>query len=404
MILKLVWRNIWRNKRRTLITMASVTFAVMLAVTMKSLQKGVFDHLVKNLVNFYSGYMQVHKAGYHDEQILDNSFDFSDSLIQSITQNKNVTGIVARIESFALASSETSTHGCLLVGTQTENENSLTGLKSKIASGKYFSTDANEAIVSEGLAAKLKLSVNDTIVLLGQGYQGNSAAGKYPISAIVRYGSPQLNEALIFLPLKAAQNFFSAENKITTIAISISSATVLDNTANEIKTAIGNASELLTWKEIMPDIEGHIRSDNQNFYIFIGMLYLLIAFGVFGTAIMMLAERRYELGMLMAVGMKRINLALMLVSETILISVFGTLIGFLISFPIVKYFDLHPIKLGGKMAEAYKIFGFEALWPAVIDINIFITQSIIVLCLSLLIGLFPLVKVQRMEAVTAMKR
>lgn len=404
MILSLIWRNLWRNKRRTFITMASVTFAVMLAVTMKSLQKGVFDHLVKNVVNFYSGYMQVHKAGYHDEQVLDNSFDFSDSLMKTISQNNNVTGVVARIESFALASSESSTHGCLLVGTQPENENALTGLKSKIVNGKYFSDDDNDAIVSEGLAKRLKLSVSDTIVLLGQGYQGNSAAGKYPVKAIVHYGSPQLNESLVFLPLAAAQNLFSAENKITTIAINISSATELEKTSAEIKTKTGSAYELLTWKEIIPDIEAHIRSDNMNFYIFIGMLYLLIAFGVFGTAIMMLAERRYELGMLMAVGMKRINLALMLASETILISVIGTFIGFLISFPVVKYFEMHPIKLGGKMAEAYKIFGFEALWPAVVDYNIFITQSIIVLCLALLIGLFPLIKVQRMEAVTAMKR
>src|SRR5574339_303992 len=139
MILKLVWRNIWRNKRRTLITMASVTFAVMLAVTMKSLQKGVFDHLVKNMVNYYSGYMQIHKVGYHDEQVLDNSFNYSDQLIHSLKSNSNVTGIVARIESFALASSESSTHGCLLVGTQPENENALTGLKSKITLGQYFS-------------------------------------------------------------------------------------------------------------------------------------------------------------------------------------------------------------------------------------------------------------------------
>jgi ABC-type lipoprotein release transport system permease subunit len=348
--------------------------------------------------------MQVHKAGYHDEQILDNSFNYSDSLLNSVRTRKHVTASVARIESFALASSESSTHGCLLVGTQPDNENELTNLKAKIVSGKYFSDDDNATIVADGLAEKLGLAVNDTLVLLGQGYQANNAAGKYPVKALVHYGSPQLNESLIFLPLKAAQNFFSAENKITTIAVNISSAEMLDEVASQLKSSAGSSFELLTWKDMMPDIEEHIRSDNQNFYIFIGMLYLLIAFGVFGTAIMMLAERRYELGMLLAVGMKRLSLALMLVSETILISVLGTLAGFAISFPVVKYFELHPIKLGGKMAEAYKIFGFEALWPAAMDINIFITQSVIVLCLSLLVGLFPLVKIHRMEAVTAMKR
>jgi len=404
MILKLVWRNIWRNKRRTLITMASVTFAVILAVTMKSLQKGVFDHLVKNVVNFHSGYIQIHKNGYHDEQILDNSFDFSDTLIQSVRKNHNVTGAVSRIESFALASSESSTHGCLVVGTQPGNENAMTGLKSKVISGQYFNDEDNSVLVAEGLSNKLNLSVNDTLVLLGQGYQGNNAAAKYPVKAIVRYGSPQLNESLVFIPLKAAQLFYSAEQKITTLAVNIASPELLDETAKDLKVATGKEFELLTWKEMMPEIESHIRSDENNFYIFIGMLYLLIAFGVFGTAIMMLAERKYEMGMLMAVGMKKINLALILMSETILISTLGTIAGFLISFPIVKYFELHPIRFGGKMAQAYKSFGFEALWPASTDISIFITQSIIVLCLALIIGLFPLFKVLRMDAVTAMKR
>jgi ABC-type antimicrobial peptide transport system permease subunit len=155
---------------------------------------------------------------------------------------------------------------------------------------------------------------------------------------------------------------------------------------------------------MMPDIEGHIRADSRNFYIFIGMLYLLIAFGVFGTVMMMLAERRYELGMLMAVGMKKISLALMLVCETILISVLGTLAGFALSFPIVMYFESHPIRIGGKMAEAYRVFGFEALWPATLDLGIFMTQSAIVLGLALVIGLFPLISVQRMDAVRAMRQ
>lgn len=404
MILKIVWRNIWRNKRRTIITMASVTFAVMLAVTMKSLQKGVFDHLVKNLVNYYSGYIQIHKAGYKDEQVLDNSFDYSDSLVNQIRLQPHIAGVVARLESFVLASSGNFTQGCMLVGTQVKSENDVTGLKSRIVAGNYFSEQGNDVIIAEGLAARLKLSLNDTIVLLGQGYQGNTAAGKYVISGIVHYGSPQLNELLVFMPLKNAQDFNSAIDKVTTLAINISSADQLEKISARLKTFTRSDFELFTWKEIVPDIEAHIRSDNTNFYIFIGMLYLLIAFGIFGTAIMMIAERKYELGMLIAVGMKKINIIFMLISETILISVLGTIAGLILSFPVVKYFEIHPIKLGGKLGEAYKVFGFEALWPTVMDYSIFLTQSVIVLSLALLIGLFPLVTIWKMDAITSMKR
>ncbi len=404
MITSLIWRNLWRNKRRSLITMTSVSFAIMLAITMKSLQKGVFDNLIKNVVSFYSGYYQVHKKGYKDEQILDNSFIFSKSLITSINKTKYVSGTAARIESFALASSGSTTIGCLVVGTQPEGEKMLTGLQTKIIVGNYFSDNDKSAILSEGLAERLKISVNDTIVLLGQGYQGNTAAGKYVIKGIAHFGSPQLNESLVFLPLLVAQEFLSAENRVTTIAVNIAKPAALEVIGTSIKTITGSEFEVLNWKEMMPDIDSHIRTDNANFYIFIGVLYLLIAFGIFGTVLMMLSERKYEIGMLIAIGMSKFQIAMMIAGETILISIIGTIAGMLISYPVVKYFEVSPIQMGGKLAEAYENFGFEAVWPATMDLNIFITQAIIVLVISLVIGIFPLTRIYRMDAVTAMKR
>ncbi|MFZ7113826.1 MAG: ABC transporter permease [Bacteroidota bacterium] len=404
MITSLIWRNLWRNKRRSLITMTSVSFAIMLAITMKSLQKGVFDNLVQNVVGFYSGYYQVHKKGFKDEQILDNSFIFSVPMLTSINKTNNVSGTAARIESFSLVSSGSTTIGCMIVGTHPEWEKTLTGLHTKIIAGNYITEYDNSVILSEGLAERLKISVHDTIVLLGQGYQGNTAAGKYAIKGIAHFGSPQLNESLVFLPLLVAQKYLSAENRITTLAVNINKPKALEEIGTSIKLITGNEYEVLNWKEMMPDIDSHIRTDNANFYIFIGVLYLLIAFGIFGTVLMMLSERKYELGMLIAIGMSKFQVAMMIAGETILISIFGTIAGLLISFPVVKYFEVYPIQMSGKLAEAYENFGFEAVWPAVLDFNIFITQAIIVLSISLFIGIFPLTKVYRMNAVTAMKR
>jgi len=355
-------------------------------------------------VSFYSGYIQVHKKGYTDEQVLDNSFDYSDSLLAAIRQTEHVTAAVGRIEYFALASSDTATHGCMVVGTQPEEENRLTGLKAKITMGKYISDGDESILLSEGLAKRLSVTVNDTLVLLGQGYHGNTAAAKYRIQGILHFGSPQLNESLVILPLAAAQGFLSAENKITTVAVNIDSPPELEATGIKMEQVVGNEMEVLTWKKMMPDIDAHIRGDSRNQYIFVGVLYLMIAFGIFGTMLMMLSERKYEMGMLMAIGMKKFQLSMMFVGETLLISTLGTFCGMLVSYPAVKYFELNPIKLGGKMGEAYKNFGFEALWPAAMDINIFVTQGWIVLCMALVIGVFPVARIQGMDAVTMMKR
>ncbi len=152
----------WRNRNRTIITMASIFFAVILSVATSSLRQGVFENLIKNVVSFYTGYMQVHKQGYQEEQILDNSFEESVETEHKILQEKNVSGVTPRLESFVLASTENITKGCLLVGINPEKENEITVLKDKIIQGEYLKSDDNAVLLSMGLAEKLKLKVNDT--------------------------------------------------------------------------------------------------------------------------------------------------------------------------------------------------------------------------------------------------
>lgn len=404
MITKLTWRNLWRNRRRTLITMTSVTFAVFLAILMQSFQKGIFDNLVNNVVSFYYGYIQVHKQGYWDEQVLDNSFRLDDSLLMKLSNNPDIKGITPRIETFLLASVGNTTKGCMLVGTDPVKENRLTGLKDKIVEGKYFTNNEQAVLIAEGLAGRLKLSIDDTIILFGQGYHGAMAAAKYPVRGIIRFGSPALNDGLLYLPLTQAQFFLSAEDMLTSLAVGIYEPGKMQAIQQQLLLVIGKEYEVMNWKELMPDIANHIKADGSNFYIFTGVLYLIIAFGIFGTILMMTAERQYEFGMLIAIGMKKISLGKMLLVETLLITLLGVILGLLISLPLVFYFNEAPLRITGKMAEAYERFGFEALFPTAVDSSIFITQSFIVLAIAFLIGLYPLWHVGTINPVLAMKK
>ena len=404
MIGKLTWRNLWRNRRRTMITMASISFAVVLAVLMQSLQKGVFDNLIKNVVSFYSGYLQVHKKGYWDEQVIENSFELNDTLLKKAGQATGVKTVVPRIESYALASSGSITKGSLVCGTDPAGEDKLTQLSGKLIKGRYFSAEGNSVMLGEALSEQLGLTVNDTLVLLGQGFQGSVAAGKYPVSGILRFGSPQLNESMVYLPISAAQYFLGAEGRATSLALEISDIGMLENIQQELAVSVGPVYEVMTWKEMMPDIENHIRADSAGFYIWTGILYLIIAFGIFSTLLMMTAERKYEFGMLVAIGMKKMRLGLMLLAETLLITIMGTLIGLLLGLPLVWYFREKPIRFSGKVAKAYEQFGFEPIFPTVLEPQIFITQALIVFVLAFLIGLYPVWSAGRIDPVKAMKK
>ncbi|MGZ5243151.1 MAG: ABC transporter permease [Bacteroidia bacterium] len=401
----MIWRNLWRNSRRTLITMASVMFAVVLSVLMKSLQEGVFDNLIKNMVSYYSGYIQVHKNGYWDERIIDNVFPYDKSIDASLHQPEFVTALVPRIESFALTSSGKTTFGCMVIGTQPERENMLTKLKSKVTKGSYFINEKeNAALLGEGLAKKLNVGVNDTIILLSQGYHGNIAAGKYPVKGLVHFGSPQLNESSVYLPLSTAQNWLSAEGNITSIAIGLDDPEKLEQKSLQLKKKLNKDYEVMTWEEMMPEIENHIKADTGSFYIMIGILYMVIAFGIFGTILMMTNERQYEFGMLVAIGMKKRQIALMLLGESLLLTMLGTLTGMALALPVVIYFSEYPIRFSGQMSRAFEEFGFEPIFPAIVKADIFITQALIVLALALIVGLYPLYYINRLNIIKAMRK
>ncbi|MFV5702569.1 ABC transporter permease [Flavobacterium sp. XS2P12] len=404
MILKLIWRNLWRNSRRTLITMASIAFAVLFAVLMKSFQNGVFNNLIKNVVGYYSGYVQIHQNGYWDEQVLENSFELKNYLTAQLQQNSQIREIVPRLETFVLASKGATTKGCLLVGTDAVRENNLTQLKSKLIKGTYFEKNEEAVLLAEGLAKRLDVSVNDTIVLFGQGFHGVMAAGKYKIKGIVHLASPAMNDAFVYLPLAATQYFLSAENRLTSVSLGIDNPENTDAIAQNLKNVIGQQYEVMPWQEMMPEIANHIKADGFSFYIFSGILYLIISFGLFGTVLMMTAERKYEFGMLIAIGMKKTKLELILLGETILITFFGVLLGFLLSLPLVIYLKERPIRFGGEIAKVYEQFGFEALFPTDVDQNIFLTQSLIVLAMAIVIGLYPLWHIRGLDPVKAMKK
>ena len=401
---KLAWKNIWRNKYRTGITITSIFFAVILSVVTSSLQDGVFDNLIRNVVSFYSGYVQVHKKGYWDERILDNCFKSSDSLEQQILQHRNIAAVAPRLESFALASSEDLTKGCLVVGISPEKEDRITNLQSKLIDGEYLVDEDRQVLIAEGLAARLKLSLHDTVVLIGQGYHGATAAGKYRIKGIIKFGSPDLNDQSLFVSLAEAQVLYGAEGMLTSYVLALENPKFLVSTADIVRTDLGDAFETMTWEEMMPEVIQHIRTDKGSMYIIQGILYMLICFGIFGTLMMMMVERKYEMGMLIAIGMRKVRLMQLLMMESLLTIFSGCMLGILASIPIVYYLYRYPIRFKREMARVYEEFGFEAIFPASMDRSIFINQGLIVLSLCILLSLYPITKVARLDAVKSMKK
>ena len=402
LFITLAWRNIWRNRRRTLITMGSVVFAVVLAVLLNSVKEGILVKMQENTVTFYTGAIQIHEKGYWDERTLENTFIPGDEIKNTIEHIDGIEGITSRLETFALAASEDYTKGAMIVGMDPENEHLITQLKNKVAEGNYLEADDRSVLISSGLAEYLKLGVNDTLVLIGQGYHGVSAAGKYAIKGLVRLASPELNKRMVYLPIDLAGELFGAEGRKTALVLKVEDVQDATLIAGKLEKALPDY-EVMDWKTLMPELDQVIEGERAENAIFLIILYLLISFGIFGTILMMLMERQYEFGVLVATGMRRLKLSGVIVLENIFISVLGALVGTLLSVPAVLYFYKYPIEVGGKLKEAYENFGFEPIFYFSIEPKIFYSQTIVVLCIALVLSLYPIVKVMRLDPITAMR-
>lgn len=403
MLFKMAWRNIWRNRRRTFITAASILFAVLFASFMDSLQRGAWDNMISNVVNYYFGYVQVHQDGYWEEQSIDKAFPLADSLEQVGTV-EGVEAVLPRLESFALAAAGETTSGVLVAGIQPDVENEMTDLQNRLVEGEYLTEYDEAVLVASGVAERLGLQLGDTLVLISQGYRGVNAAGKYPIKGIAKFGSPDLNKQMVYLPLPAAQYFYGATGLATSLALKLGGQEDIKPVVAALRTQLDtSAYEVMDWEELLPDLVQARELDTAGNVIVYFILYMIIAFGIFGTILMMSKEREYEFGVLISIGLQRWQLALSVWVEVILLGVLGALSGILLSMPIVYYFKVNPIRFGGEMASSLEKFGFEPIFPATFDMQIFLTQALYVFILTAVLALYPIFKIRKLQPVRAMR-
>jgi ABC-type lipoprotein release transport system permease subunit len=399
--LKFAWRNLWRNKRRTLITTASIFFGVILSTVMSSMQEGSYAMYIKTIVNFYSGYLQIHSKGYWNDKVINNSLEYP--LVKSELSNvKGITAIAPRLENYALASSDEITKGVMVIGISPKEEDGITNLSKRIIKGTFLINGDNGVVVGSTLARYLKLDVNDTLVLLSQGYHGIGAAGKYQVKGIIKQPSPELDRTVVYMNLAECQDLFSAPDRLTSIVIMVRNNTEMPKVKKELISKLGTNLEVMDWKEINSILMKQIDSDRASGMIIKGVLYMIIAFGIFGTVLMMMMERRKEFGVIIAIGMQKYKLSYVLILETVLLGIVGVIAGIAVSIPITWYFTFHPIPFTGQAAETMLQMGFEPIMSFSMTPSVFYNQALTILIFTMIIGLYPVFNIYRLKISNAL--
>ncbi len=466
----IAWRNLWRNRRRTFITSASVLFAVFFAVIMRSYQLGSYDHMINNFIESFTGHLQVQHEKYQDNPLIDYSFDYNGSTVAAILGVENVVSVTPHLESFALASSGTQTKGVAIIAIDPLKEKSFSDPEAKLVkyriteeavehvkekgivpdeileriknnlgrsysssarleleldladddgdqwipeilertrvSNGYLASGDQGILVSDRLASYLKVGVGDSVILMGQGYHGVSANGIFPVRGIIKMPSPDIDNKVIIMSISTAQTFFDAEGKITSLAVNLTGKS--NRTLKTAKSAINallkdKNTAARTWHELNPILYQQIQGDSQTGVAMLGVLYFIIFFGIFGTVLMMVSERKREFGVLVAIGMQKKKLKKIITIEMMMLGAIGLAFGLLASVPLIMYFYYDPILLKGDLANMMEDWGWDAIMPTAWFGPYFYWQAVVVALMVGLATIYPLRKINKLKEMEALK-
>ncbi|HKK61741.1 MAG TPA: FtsX-like permease family protein [Bacteroidales bacterium] len=466
---KLAWRNLWRNKRRTLITAASVFFAVFFALVMRSIQLGSYDYMYKNVIESYSGYLQLQQTDWWYEKTINNSFEYDSEIRETLTNDENVLELIPRLESFSLASSGANTKGVMIMGIDPVKESLLSDISKKVAKyqltpeaiekitidenfsekiiknaelfeGNYFNNkerlltdlginidDADKYMpllepycsiegsqielgdpgvwIGTGLADYLLLNPGDTLVLMGQGYHGTTAAGKFPVRGLLELPVSEISGRIVYMPYDIAQQFYNTGNQLTSVVLHLKNNDdrAIEDTKERLDDSVPPKTRITDWKEMNEVVIQQMEADNVSGMFMIGILYIVIAFGIIGTVLMMTAERKREFGVLVAIGMQKKKLASIISYEMIFIGLLGVIAGALVSIPIILYGVEHPLIFKGEIAHMMEEYDFE---PKLVfeSINLYFIWQLLVVGIMVLISLIhPVRKILNIKVVNALR-
>lgn len=400
LLFKLGWRNVWRNKRRLLLTLAAIAFATFATLGMRGIQLGTYEININNVVHLFSGYLQIQHEGYQKNPSLKLNFIPDSSLYSKIESVSLIKSFAPRVYGDGLISCKENSFGAAVFGIDPAREKDVTKILDRLNDGRFFSSDTtNEVVLGYKLLENLKAKIGDDVVILTQGYDGSMGNLKFRIIGSVKVGSPQMDAMTAFIGLRKSQELLALTNRIHAIVINIGSIEDLQNVKNELtKKMNNNKLAVLTWEELMPDFKQSIELDNISGMLYLLMLLVIVAFGVLNTVLMSVMERFNEFGISLSIGMPQMKLVYLVFIETLFITVMGLALGNIIGWGINYYFLHNPILVGGsELGKLYEEYGFLPLIQSTLDPMIFINTSLTILAISFTVCFYPAYKVFRLE-------
>jgi putative ABC transport system permease protein len=403
--LRIAWRNVWRNPRRTALTVAATVFAVVLVMFSVAMGAGTHGKMIEDSVRVNSGHVQITGPGYLEKRTLEQYVVYDQALALKIERTPGVIGQAPRVVSFGLLSRGNATRGIAVLGVDPLREPSVTTLPGRVLAGRFLAPGGvREIVLGERLASVVSAQIGDEVLLYSVAYSLENAYDLFRVVGIMKLPEADLDRSLAAISLAEAQRFFVYGDRVSEVAVLVDDPDHVDEVAAALREAVaGRDAEVHTWRDSMPELEQIIFLDDAGLYILLAILVIVVAFGILNTILMAVLERKRELGVVLALGLRPAALFRIVYLESLMLAAVGLVMGLAIAFPLVIWLEGHPVPLTGENAAAMELFGVtpEMTWK--LKPKNPIGSSLTVLGVALLAALYPAVKASRGRPADALR-
>jgi ABC-type lipoprotein release transport system permease subunit len=399
----LAWRNIQRNRRRTVITASAIVVGVTMMIIVNGIITGMLDRTIANSVELETGHIKVLPQGYHEKSdLLPVNMHITSDVSTLVESVKGVTATSPRIRAGGMLHVHEHSTRVIIHGIS-ERDLKVRDLKSRVIEGEYPVRDEPGIMVGESLAERLGITVDDEVVLSSVAQDGHPVDILYHVTAVFRTAFPSYDSTMVFVPLSQVQTFLKmGPTDVTEIVVMVDTPGTIEGITLDITTHVQKAGydyEVLHWEELAPELAQFAEMEKSMSFIFLSIVIIVAAIGILNTMLMAVYERVKEVGVMAAFGYKRRDILVLFVLEGLFIGTMAAVLGSVLGVGITSYLSVVGINFAGADVVEFmephiypRLSVYDVVYPFLFAVGI-----------ALLAALYPAYKASRLEPVEALR-
>jgi ABC-type lipoprotein release transport system permease subunit len=403
MIFQMGWRNIWRNRRRTVVILTAVIIGVWSMIFLGALMRGISDRMRQNGIATLTGHVQVHRVGFRKDPVIENRIRSPKTVFDALGSLPDGAVWAPRIRVNAVASNARHSAGITLVGIEPEREAKISFIGGAITGGRYLKeTDPLAIVVGDALIRKFETKIGNKLVLMSQDAKGEIASRAFRIVGVFHAELESTEKQFVFVHIEAAQEMLGVGDDICEVAVLLPSHRQVDEVADRLRGSLPRETYTVeTWKDLLPLVRAMLKMYDSFIFIWFLAVFIAMGFGLVNTILMAVFERIREFGLMRSLGMRSRLVVAEVLAESLFLLIIGMAVGNLVGLLSVAALSHTGIDLSAFSAGIEFVGMSRTIFPVLTAKDI-VTANATVFVMGLLVSLYPAIKAARITPVEAL--